>query len=105
MNANANRRIAASVRDDALSVAIGAMPAARFLTNYDDAVALGITIDPQVVVFAESKRVPVVAGHEFAHPTEDVPEVCSCGAEFTWGDELQAVKVAHLEHFAAVAAR
>lgn len=49
--------------------------------------------------------VPVVAGHHFDQPSEDVAEICECGAAFFDGYNLQAVKLAHLEHFATEAAR
>jgi len=52
-------------------------------------------------------QVPTAEGHTFEQPTEDVPEVCSCGGVFgSEGDfNVQAIKLAHLAHFAAEQAR
>lgn len=39
------------------------------------------------------------ATHAFEAPAADTAEVCTCGAYYDHGFNLQAVKIAHLSHF------
>lgn len=45
----------------------------------------------------EDQANAVVSGHGFQHPDQDTPEMCVCGAAFTQGFHLGAMKRAHLD--------
>lgn len=100
-------RIAASLLDTRLDVSLGHITPADYVASVREAAERGVTIPAEVTVFAARCEtaipVPVVTGHAFANPTKDVAEICECGAAFFDGYNLQAVKLAHLEHFAATA--
>lgn len=60
---------------------------------------------PRIDITLTIAEIPEPEGHAFERPSEDCAEICTCGAAFFDGFNLQAVKIAHLAHFAAEQAR